>query len=86
MLHCFSLKTMEIWTSGRLVVAVSLIVLLASLGASSEVDARDGVELTIEPRPLIFLAVLARNAAHLLSNFLGYLEALSYPKDRIIFE
>ena len=31
----------------------------------------------------VFLAILARNSAHLLPNFLGYVERLDYPKDRI---
>ena len=31
--------------------------------------------------PHVFLGVLARNAAHLLANFFGYVENLDYPKD-----
>ena len=33
--------------------------------------------------PLVFLEILSRNQAHLLPNFLGYIERLDYPKDRI---
>ena len=83
---------MEIWRSGGSAVVVSLIVLLAAIRASAEVDAHeyvinadDGVE-SIKARPLVFLAVLARNAAYLLSDFFGYLEAQNYPKGRIIVE
>ncbi|KAJ7339537.1 hypothetical protein OS493_005936 [Desmophyllum pertusum] len=30
--------------------------------------------------PSVFLAIIARNAAHLLPNWLGYIENLDYPK------
>lgn len=33
--------------------------------------------------PGVFLAIIARNAAHLLPNWLGYIENLDYPKNRI---
>ena len=33
--------------------------------------------------PSVFVCVLARNCEHTLPNFLGYLEQLDYPKDRI---
>lgn len=33
--------------------------------------------------PRVFLAIIARNAAHLLPNWLGYIENLDYPKNRI---
>ena len=33
--------------------------------------------------PHVFVAVLARNVAYLLSNFFGYLENLDYPKERM---
>lgn len=33
--------------------------------------------------PSVFLAIIARNAAHLLPNWLGYIEHLDYPKNRI---
>lgn len=36
-----------------------------------------------EGRPLVFLGVLARNQEHTLPNYLGYIERLDYPKDRI---
>ena len=83
---------MEIWRLGGSVAVVSLIVLSVSLRAFAEVDthgyfgnAGNRVE-SIKPRPLVFLAVLSRNAAHLLGDFFGYLEALNYPKERIIVE
>lgn len=34
-------------------------------------------------RPHVFVAVLARNTAHTLADFLGYFEQLDYPKQRI---
>ena len=33
--------------------------------------------------PLVMVGILARNAAHALPNFLGYLENLDYPKRRM---
>jgi len=33
--------------------------------------------------PSVFLAIIARNAAHLLPNWLGYIDNLDYPKSRI---
>ena len=33
--------------------------------------------------PSVFLAIIARNAAHLLPNWLGYIENLDYPKNRM---
>ena len=32
---------------------------------------------------LVFLAVIARNAAHLLPDYLGFIENLNYPKGNI---
>ena len=36
-----------------------------------------------EEVPLVMIGILARNAAHNLPNFLGYLDNLDYPKDRV---
>ena len=33
--------------------------------------------------PSVFLAIIARNAAHLLPNWLAYIENLDYPKNRM---
>lgn len=33
--------------------------------------------------PSVFLAIIARNSAHLLPNWLGCIENLDYPKNRI---
>ena len=46
-------------------------------------DGRNEGEPPHREKPLIFFAVLARNAAHLLRNYFGYIEALHYPKERI---
>lgn len=40
-------------------------------------------EETEVKQPSVFLAIIARNAAHLLPNWLGYIENLDYPKNRI---
>lgn len=34
-------------------------------------------------RPSVFMALMCRNKAHSMKNFLGYLEELDYPKDRM---
>jgi len=44
-------------------------------GAAEE----DGEEVP----PHVFVSSLARNSAHLLPNFFGYLEHLDYPKNRM---
>lgn len=36
-----------------------------------------------QQQPLVFLAVIARNVAHLFPNYMGYLERMNYPKKRI---
>lgn len=33
--------------------------------------------------PTVLLSVIARNMVHLLPNWLGYIENLDYPKDRM---
>lgn len=33
--------------------------------------------------PLVMVGILARNTAHTLPNFLGYLENMDYPKHRM---
>ena len=33
--------------------------------------------------PTVLLAIIARNAEHLLHNYLGYIDNLDYPKDRM---
>lgn len=48
----------------------------------------DGEEMVMFPesplqKPTVFVAVLARNAAHTLPHFLGCLERLDYPKSRM---
>ena len=44
----------------------------------SESDAQTNID-----KPSIYLAIIARNAAHLLPNYLGYIEQLNYPKQQI---
>lgn len=43
----------------------------------------DIVELEQEEDPVVMVGILARNTAHTLLNFLGYLENLDYPKHRM---
>ena len=66
-----------------------LIHLLQPTLAESQVDNRgspqergDAVEEE-EEAGLVFWAIIARNAAHLLPNYLGYLDRMNYPKNRI---
>lgn len=34
--------------------------------------------------PRVMVGILARNTAHTLSNFMGYLENLDYPKQKMV--
>ena len=64
----------------------SLILLAAVPGPRSAVRATSSEgdpDREIEEKPLVFLAVVARNQEYTLRNFLGYIERLDYPKDRI---
>ncbi|GAB1285537.1 Procollagen galactosyltransferase 2 [Apodemus speciosus] len=59
----------------------------ARFAAESDSD-EDGEETVAFPesplqKPTVFVAVLARNAAHTLPHFLGCLERLDYPKSRM---
>jgi len=62
--------------------AYSLLVVLSSLvvGALSNSDA---AVRSAEAPAQVVVGVIARNTAHTLENFFGYLEALDYPKDRV---
>lgn len=52
-----------------------------------EVTRSSGVEGdgggSMQQAPLVMVGVLARNTAHTLPNFLGYLESVDYPKHRM---
>ena len=60
------------------VLACLLALLLCPLPSAAAAQ-EDGEEAL----PHVFVSILARNSAHLLPNFFGYLEQLDYPKDRI---
>lgn len=51
----------------------------------SDEDGEETVAFPESPlqKPTVFVAVLARNAAHTLPHFLGCLERLDYPKSRM---
>lgn len=57
---------------------LGLVAFFLLLSSFVDGDINDG-----EKDPLVFVAVLARNAGYLLSNYFGYLEKLDYPKERI---
>ncbi|XP_044530838.1 procollagen galactosyltransferase 2 [Gracilinanus agilis] len=77
----------------RLLVLLSLAALWSCLRArfAAEADPKDPeaeAEMVVFPespwqRPTVFVTILARNAAHTLPHFLGCLERLDYPKDRM---
>ena len=54
-------------------------------GGESEMDSSNGStgEEEEEQPPLVMVGILARNTAHTLHNFFGYLENLDYPKQRM---
>ena len=54
--------------------AVAVVALTDSDAAVHKVDA---------PARVV-VGIIARNTAHTLSNFFGYLEALDYPRDRVL--
>lgn len=60
-----------------------LCLLLTKKYVSSSVDDAALHDSATEEQPLVFLEILSRNQAHILPNFLGYIEQLDYPKDRI---
>lgn len=62
-----------------------IILFFSSLNAYSAVPdvISDLSEESEIKEPSVFLAIIARNAAHLLPNWLGYIENLDYPKNRI---
>ena len=73
--------------SGRerlLWVAVSIsLLLVAPLMVAKAESADRFYEVAYGVAPHVFVSVLVTNSHHSLSNFLGYLEGLDYPKDRI---
>ncbi|XP_019853920.1 PREDICTED: procollagen galactosyltransferase 1-like isoform X2 [Amphimedon queenslandica] len=71
--------------SYMLLAILSLLLLLR--GTYNQRTVQDDMKqssLQQESRPLVYLAILSRNAAHLLPQYLGYIEGLNYPKDKII--
>ena len=63
--------------------AVCIALLVTAIPSVYMLDNGDSSLEAAEDLPSVFLAILARNSAHMLPNFLGYLENLDYPKDRI---
>ena len=62
---------------------LSLGLLACLLCCSSYVSGAGVKDGTEGDAPHVFVALQARNCAHLLPNFFGYLENLDYPKKRI---
>ncbi|GCC31970.1 hypothetical protein chiPu_0010430 [Chiloscyllium punctatum] len=66
---------------------MSLLCLLVLAGAIAGDGAHFPEEIEREEsalqRPKVLLAIIARNAAHTLPHYLGCIERLDYPKDRI---
>ncbi|XP_064395514.1 procollagen galactosyltransferase 2-like isoform X2 [Halichondria panicea] len=63
--------------------AVCIALLVTAIPSVYTLDNGDSSLEAAEVLPSVFLAILARNSAHMLPNFFGYLENLDYPKDRI---
>lgn len=61
-----------------------LVVVLLSGGLVSASSSASSAPEDEKQPPLVMVGILARNTAHTLPNFLGYLENLDYPKNRMI--
>ena len=62
---------------------MKILVLILSLVAGLVAFSSAAVDKEQE-MPLVMVGILARNTAHTLPNFLGYLENLDYPKSRMV--
>lgn len=64
---------------------LAVFLLLASVFATSECyfSEESFTEESQMQQPTVVIAIIARNAAHSLPYYLGALERLNYPKDRI---
>lgn len=65
-----------------------LCALLAALGPCGAPELVTLVQETVKPesallKPKVMIAIVARNAAHSLPHYLGCIEKLDYPKERI---
>ena len=70
-----------------LILILLLITLLTRADDETTIASEDVLKSSNLPsesdEPSIYLAIIARNAAHLLPNYLGYIEQLNYPKQQI---
>jgi len=64
--------------AGTTLLIVWTLLLFSELGRTASDETDPGRE-----KPHVFVVILARNQAHTLRNFLGYLEGLDYPNQRI---
>lgn len=77
------------FTMHTLMACVSLSFLLILTSRSSIAEPRlsdilrNSTQESILKEPTVLISIIARNSAHLLPNWLGYLENLDYPKKRI---
>ena len=46
-------------------------------------DNTDWSKVALRQWPTVLLAIIARNAEHLLHNYLGYIDTVDYPKERM---
>ncbi|KAK7487269.1 hypothetical protein BaRGS_00021497 [Batillaria attramentaria] len=81
-LHAFTLRTAMYKVFFYAVLLLSGLFSF-SLNQPGSVRADDGAEIESFLPPTVVVALLVRNKAHTLPWFLGHLELLEYPKDRI---
>ena len=71
-------------SSSRATLHLTALTLLFSFLITAYGGSGDQAGFSHQEKPLVYFAVLARNAGYLLRNYFGYLEALNYPKERIV--
>ncbi len=65
--------------------AVCIALLVTAIPSVYTLDNGDSSLEAAEDLPSVFLAILARNSAHMLPNFLGYLDYSKAPIPRVVY-
>lgn len=83
---CISFPGVVLYSKASAMSTITRAVLLSLLAATIAECLGDApsVSESEEKKNLVMVGILARNTAHTLSNFLGYLENLDYPKEKML--
>lgn len=65
----------------RILVLCALLCVSACVSVDTDLDAVSPESAVLKPR--VMIALLARNSAHSLPHFLGCIDRLEYPKERM---